>query len=130
MLSGLPKGLAAVFVLPDIPFASYVHTLPYISIYLNGVNDVLSFYKEELAMEEGNYPSKFAKGSATLTKYDVIRRVVDDVVEADKMTLKGLAGNPEALDCWNTFRSAWVPFHVACPRYRLQELYGKDGEKV
>ncbi|KAJ8088609.1 hypothetical protein PM082_013852 [Marasmius tenuissimus] len=130
MLSGLPKAFAVFLFPPDIPFASYVHTLPYISVYINGVNDVLSFYKEELAMDEDNYPSKFAKGSATLTKYDVIQRVVDDVVEADKITLKGLASNPQALDCWNTFRSAWVPFHIVCPRYRLRELYGKDEEKI
>ncbi|KAJ8091315.1 hypothetical protein PM082_015033 [Marasmius tenuissimus] len=82
-------------------------------------------------MDEDNYPSKLTKDSATLTKYDVIQRVVDDVVEADKMTLKGLAGNSDSvLECWNKFRAEWVPFHVVCPRYRLRELYGQDGGKV
>ncbi|KAJ8088610.1 hypothetical protein PM082_013853 [Marasmius tenuissimus] len=73
---------------------------------------VTSFLKEELLTDEDKYPSKFAKGSATLTKYNVVQRVLDVVVEADKMTPKVLA-HAEALECWNALRSGWVLFHVA-----------------
>ncbi|KAK1218635.1 hypothetical protein PQX77_018676 [Marasmius sp. AFHP31] len=80
-----------MFIFPaDIPLSTYMSCVPLMSTYINGMNDVLSFYKEELSMEEDNFASMFAKGSS-ITKYDTIQRLADDVADADERILRVLA---------------------------------------
>ncbi|KAG7087169.1 hypothetical protein E1B28_013149 [Marasmius oreades] len=112
-----------MFMFPkSIEFTSYIHCLPHISIYINYLNDVLSFYKEELRGEEENFASMLAKESL-ITKQEAIQRLADDVVEAERNISKGLAGNQSALDIWQSFKVGFVRFHTSCHRYKLQELF-------
>ncbi|KAJ8090288.1 hypothetical protein PM082_018884 [Marasmius tenuissimus] len=115
-----------MFVFPaSIPLSTYVSCVPLMSTYINCMNDVLSFYKEELSMEEDNFASMLAKGSS-ITKYAAIQRLADDVADADERILKVLADHPRALDSWQSFRKGYVYFHTSSPRYKLHEVFGSD----
>ncbi|KAJ8090302.1 hypothetical protein PM082_018898 [Marasmius tenuissimus] len=115
-----------MFIFPtSIPLSTYVSCVPLMSTYINCMNDVLSFYKEELNMEEDNFASMLAKGSS-ITKYDAIQRLADDVADADARVLKVLADHPPALDSWRSFRKGYVYFHTSSPRYKLHEVFGTD----
>ncbi|KAF9264348.1 terpenoid synthase [Marasmius fiardii PR-910] len=85
-------------------------------------SDVLSLYKEELEQDEENYVPMLAK-EAGITKYEALKRRADEVVEANKNILKGLAGNQPALDCWLNFKNKFAHFHISSSRYKLNELF-------
>ncbi|KAG7100075.1 hypothetical protein E1B28_001858 [Marasmius oreades] len=113
---------AMVIFSKDIDVALYMQCLPHLVVYMLGVNDVLSLYKEEVAGEEDNFPTMLVKESG-VTKYEAIQHIVNDVAEADQHILKGLADNQPALDSWQSFKRGYVPFHFSCPRYKLDELF-------
>ncbi|KAG7086477.1 hypothetical protein E1B28_002428 [Marasmius oreades] len=121
-ISGIQVAYTMFMFPKDIEFTTYIHCLPHVSIYINYLNDVLSFYKEELRGEEENLASMLAKESM-ITKHEAIRRLADHVVEAERNISKGLAGNQSALDIWKSFKVGYVRFHTSCPRYKLEELF-------
>ncbi|KAJ8090460.1 hypothetical protein PM082_019058 [Marasmius tenuissimus] len=124
-ISGIPTAYA-LFVFPaGIPLSTYVACVPLIGIYINYMNDVLSFYKEELRMEEDNLASMLAKGSS-ITKYDAIQRLADEVADVDTRVTKVLADHPSALDIWQSFRKGYVYFHTSSVRYKLHEVFEAD----
>ncbi|KAL0565739.1 hypothetical protein V5O48_016282 [Marasmius crinis-equi] len=127
-MSGSSIAFATFIFTEDVPLATYVTCLTHMGTYINGMNDVLSFYKEELNAEEDNYASILAKGTST-TKYDVIQRLADDVAEADERILKALNGHQLAMDGWKSFRSGCVYFHTSCPRYKLNDIFGRKDLK-
>ncbi|KAG7088709.1 hypothetical protein E1B28_012679 [Marasmius oreades] len=113
----------AMFIFPKgIDPATYIQCTPQIGMYINYMNDVLSFYKEEVAGEEENLVSMLAKESS-ITKYEAIQRIADDVAEAEKDISTRLAGNKLALDGWQSFKRGYVRFHTSSPRYKLDELF-------
>ncbi|KAF9257260.1 terpenoid synthase, partial [Marasmius fiardii PR-910] len=112
----------AMFVFPkDIDVGVYIQYLPQIAIYINYMNDILSFYKEELKEDQENLVTLLAKESG-ITKNEALQRIADDVAEADKIIMNGLAGDQMALECWKNFRRGYVCFHTSLSRYRLDEL--------
>ncbi|KAF9265958.1 terpenoid synthase [Marasmius fiardii PR-910] len=122
LLSGISVAFA-MFIFPkEIEVAGYIQCLPHLNTYINGLNDVLSFYKEELAQDDENFVTMLAR-EAGITKYEALKRRADEVVEADRNILKGLAGNQPALDCWLNFRKNFVHFHISSSRYKLNELF-------
>ncbi|KAF9265366.1 terpenoid synthase [Marasmius fiardii PR-910] len=111
-----------MFIFPrEIELTAYVQCFPHMATYINCMNDVLSFYKEEVAGEEENFASMLAKESS-VSKYEAIQRIADDVAAADKSILMGLANNQLALDSWQSFKRGYVRFHTSCTRYKLDEL--------
>ncbi|KAF9259671.1 terpenoid synthase [Marasmius fiardii PR-910] len=112
----------AMFVFPkDIDVGVYIQYLPQMAIYINCMNDILSFYKEELKEDQENLVTLLAKESG-ITKYKALQNIADDIAEADKIIMNGLAGNQMALECWKNFRRGYVHFHTSLSRYRLDEL--------
>ncbi|KAL0568085.1 hypothetical protein V5O48_013910 [Marasmius crinis-equi] len=143
-LSGIGVAYAMFIFTEDVPFATYVPCMTHMKTYLNCIkyeslvitwfrstdddvdaySDVLSFYKEELNGEEDNYASILAKG-ASITKYDAVQRLANDVAEADEKILKALYGHQAAIDSWKSVRAGFVTFHFSCPRYNLEEVFGE-----
>ncbi|KAH9949259.1 hypothetical protein B0H21DRAFT_145454 [Amylocystis lapponica] len=103
---------------PDVQV--YIGVLPDVRIYLHYVNDILSFYKEELAGETGNYIHDRATVSGS-TAHETLREVIDETVAASCRVRDGL-GEGEARDVWESFTRRYIGFHLICPRYRLQEI--------
>ncbi|KAL0577773.1 hypothetical protein V5O48_004200 [Marasmius crinis-equi] len=123
-LSGVSVAYAMFIFTEDVPLATYLPCLTHMSTYINSMNDVLSFYKEELDAEEDNFASMLAKG-ASITRYEAVQRLADDVADADERILKALEEHQPALDGWKSFRSGYVYFHTSCPRYKLDEVFGE-----
>ncbi|OCH89693.1 terpenoid synthase [Obba rivulosa] len=98
----------------------YVQAIPEAAAYCNYVNDIMSFYKEELAGETGTYLQDRAKvsGKSPLAAlYDLIDDTVA-IVERARATL----GEGRARKSWEAFVSGYISFHVHSPRYRLAEI--------
>ncbi|KAL0568086.1 hypothetical protein V5O48_013911 [Marasmius crinis-equi] len=124
-LSGIGIAYAMFIFTEDIPFATYGPCVTHMKTYLNCMNDVLSFYKEELNGEEDNYASILAKG-ASITKYDAVQRLANDVAEADERIMKALYSHQAAIDSWKSVRAGFVTFHFSCPRYNLDEVFDEN----
>ncbi|KAI0928173.1 terpene cyclase [Taiwanofungus camphoratus] len=120
------SGLAEAFgyfiwekdVFPDVEV--YMQAIPDIIWYQNHVNDILSFYKEELAGEKGNYMGDRAitTGKPTL---ETIRDVIDETIIITERIRKILGEGP-AREAWESFAKGWISYHTSSARYRLREL--------
>ncbi|PCH40556.1 terpenoid synthase [Wolfiporia cocos MD-104 SS10] len=121
-MSGLAEAFA-YFIWPKDKFPDvevYMQAIPDICWYQNHVNDILSFYKEELAGETGNYMSDRAAASGRTT-LETLSEVIDETVVI-MQRIRNILGEGEARDAWESFARGWIAFHTSSPRYRLKEL--------
>ncbi|KAJ7838631.1 hypothetical protein B0H14DRAFT_2788991 [Mycena olivaceomarginata] len=121
--SGLgPAAACAIFpmkVHPDI--SAFIQVLPDIDEYTYLANDVLSFYKEELAGETMNYVHVRSKTTSKRPK-QVLIDMVQEVGDLHIRIAATLANHPEALAAWKTFENGFLAFHLAAGRYKLSHL--------
>ncbi|KAF8328952.1 isoprenoid synthase domain-containing protein [Amanita rubescens] len=93
--------------------------------FMNLGNDILSFYKEELAGETTNYISVCARTHKT-NKLDEFKQAVNDAVDTYRQLEQLASTYPNVygqhLDNW----SGYIRFHFTHPRYRLVELLGNE----
>jgi len=107
---------------PD--FKAYMQAIPDVMLYISYVNDILSFYKEELAGETANYIHEraFVTGkSVPDTLYDVI----DDTVAALERA-RDILGEGQARAAFENFAAGYIRVHTGNPRYRLQDIVGGE----
>ncbi|KZV99838.1 terpenoid synthase [Exidia glandulosa HHB12029] len=120
-LSGVQDAYA-FFVFPaQLPLESYVQAIPDVGDYLTYSNDILSFYKEELAQDSANHVSTLSAAQGQ-TKADVLAGLVDTCVSAHERAQRLLAPYPEALQAYLAAAIGSIGFHVVNKRYRLHEL--------
>ncbi|KAK0501343.1 hypothetical protein EDD18DRAFT_1142386 [Armillaria luteobubalina] len=75
-ISGIAD-VMGVFIFPaSVPVTAYIAAIPDLMVFMLSANDVLSFYKEEIAGEELNRISLLAICDNS-TKINVLRRLVD-----------------------------------------------------
>ncbi|KAJ7918942.1 hypothetical protein B0H13DRAFT_1868925 [Mycena leptocephala] len=106
----LPAAVCAIFpkqTHPDI--SAFIQVLPDIDEFSCLANDILSFYKEELAGETTNYIHSRAK---TTLKHP--KRVLVEMVRE--------VGDLHALAAWKSFEDGFIAFHLSMKRYKLSEL--------
>jgi len=103
---------------PDIN--AYVQAIPDAIIFIGYLNDILSFYKEEIAGEVGNYINDRALVSGK-TSLETLREVIDEAAAAGER-IHSILGEGEIRDAWDAFVTGAIAFHVIDPRYRLQEI--------
>ncbi|KAK2462611.1 hypothetical protein APHAL10511_005344 [Amanita phalloides] len=121
-ITGLAKPFA-IFIFPrTIPFTSYVETVPAAMNFINFINDIFSFYKEELANETVNCISNIARCNGQ-TRLEACQYLADESVKAHKEILAVLDGKPEALAAYQTFATGYVDFHTLTKRYKIEELW-------
>ncbi|KAH9830403.1 isoprenoid synthase domain-containing protein [Rhodofomes roseus] len=125
-MNGNPDAYVAfVWSKEDFPDeTSYIHIFPEACIYMNQVNDILSFYKEELAGETSSYIHSRARVTGK-TMYETLGEVIEEVVVAVERIREHLGQGP-ARDAWDNFEAGYVWFHILDPRYRLQEILGTE----
>lgn len=107
----------------NFPAASlYVQAIPDTMSFLDYSNDILSFYKEEIAGEKANLVHDL---SNVLNKSieEVLESVLDEVVHAVRRSREVLSGEQERAT-WERLLSGWVAFHLLSPRYRLAARTG------
>ncbi|KAK7966476.1 uncharacterized protein PG986_000753 [Apiospora aurea] len=105
-------------------FGRYVQAVPDVVVFTNIVNDVISFYKELLAGEKGNYIDMRAEKDGV----DVVaaqRALAEEGVAVYHRVLATLADAPEYRANFEAYARGITHFHTSSPRYRLRELFGK-----
>ncbi|OCH85964.1 terpenoid synthase [Obba rivulosa] len=105
---------------PDVH--AYVQAIPDAILFIGYLNDILSFYKEELEGEVGNYVGDRALVSGK-SSLETLREIIDEAAAASDRIHK-ILGDGEARDAWDAFVTGGIAFHVIDPRYRLQEVLG------
>jgi hypothetical protein len=108
--------------LPKGGIEKYVHVIPDFIVFCNAVNDVLSFYKEMLAEETGNYIDQRAQ-SEQVDILIALQKVSNEGIEAGERVLAGLVDAPAPRANFSAFAKGMVHFHTAIKRYQLQSLY-------
>ena len=90
------------------------------------ISDVLSFYKEELAGENGNYISLEANQRGQ-EKIPVFRDLARDVSLCVSRVESILEGNSEAKAAFLCFKSGYVSLHFSLDsRYHLNDLFPSE----
>ncbi|PVG01249.1 terpenoid synthase [Serendipita vermifera] len=98
---------------------AFIQAAPSISYWIDITNDILSFHKEELAQETGNYVHL----RAAVESRKPIQIVSDLALEALRAsasiesTLHG-----DALHAWLVFKTGYITFHISQDRYKLSDL--------
>ncbi|KAI0927893.1 terpene cyclase [Taiwanofungus camphoratus] len=123
-MSGAPEAFAAFIWekarFPDV--SVYVQAIPDALLYINYVNDILSFYKEELQNETGNYIQDRAAVTGR-SALETLREVINDTVVA-MGRIRAILGEGEARDAWESFAKGYISSHFVNPRYRLRDVFG------
>ncbi|KAI1793299.1 terpenoid synthase [Ganoderma leucocontextum] len=100
---------------------SYVQLLPYLDFFIAGANDILSFYKEQLAGETDNYIHIRATTDQTTT-LDTLRLLADETLACVQRIRLLIGEDRELMAIWRSLQQGYVAFHMKTPRYRLAEL--------
>ncbi|KAM6496564.1 Isoprenoid synthase domain containing protein [Amanita muscaria] len=127
-LAGLSRMCAMLAFPRGISLRSYMEAIPGCMTYVNVINDIFSFYKEELAGESINFVSTMAESSKK-TKIEVLQQLADETVETYKEVTSILSGSAEALQAFEDFVQGYLYFHVANKRYKVAELWAICGEE-
>jgi len=123
-MSGICESYAMFTFPPEIPVKSYIQAVPEFCLAINYFNDILSFYKEELAGEDGNYISLEAsqRGQAKIPVFRDLARDVSLCVSRVANILEG--SNSEAKSAFQCFMGGYVSFHTSFDsRYHLNDLF-------
>ncbi|KAG8797438.1 hypothetical protein FRC17_007740 [Serendipita sp. 399] len=120
-------GVAQAYAMMIFPAAVYpspttfIQAIPSISYWIDITNDILSFYKEELAHETNNYIHLRA-AVARRKPIQVLRDLVEESLHAARSVESILEHNDVALNAWLTFKTGYITFHISQDRYKLSEL--------
>lgn len=126
MLSGVPEAYGC-FIWEKARFPTvdcYIQAIPDACLVIDYLNDILSFYKEELANELVNYIHDRALVTGASAS-STLRNVICETVAASER-VRAILGEGDARDAWDAFVKGYVKFHVDDPRYRLREVLGDE----
>ncbi|KAK8115642.1 hypothetical protein PG984_012144 [Apiospora sp. TS-2023a] len=104
---------------PDI--SQFLEAIPDMALWININNDVLSFYKEEVAGETTNYIHNRARCERK-TPLAVVREVQHEVVDCVRRVNAMLEGREPYCQAWKIHMTGHIAMHTVNPRYRLAEL--------
>ncbi|CCL98541.1 uncharacterized protein FIBRA_00540 [Fibroporia radiculosa] len=107
---------------PDIK--EYMQAIPDVMLYVSYVNDILSFYKEELAGETGTYIHERA-AICGKSAAETLNDVIDDTLVAIARARATLGEGP-ARDAFENFAAGYIRVHTGNPRYRLKDILGGE----
>jgi hypothetical protein len=103
---------------PDL--GTYAQAIPDLLAFINRVNDILSFYKEELAGEEDNFVHMRAKISGK-DLISTLEDICDETLQLIDNISATLADKP-AHAVFQEYITGYLRFHLSTTRYRLEEL--------
>jgi len=84
------------------------------------VNDILSFYKEELAGETVNYVHLLRAVHHKATGLEVVDDLVNEAIDLSKEIGTILTG--ETKEAWERWKTGYITCHLCDDRYKLSEL--------
>ena len=92
----------------------------------DAVNDILSFYKEELAGETVNYIHLMQAVHHKESALEVVHDLIDEAVGLSEEIGSLLAG--DAKEAWEHWKTGYITFHLCDSRYRLADLCLTEGK--
>ncbi|KZV77247.1 terpenoid synthase [Peniophora sp. CONT] len=119
-LSGVPVFYSfACFPQKDHPdLVNYIQAIPDMLIFTNFLNDVLSFYKEEMDGEQHNYCQMMSRVSGS-PPINVLKDISRETVVVAKRAEKILEDSPAALKTLKDYQQGSVRFYLDAARYRI-----------
>ena len=90
------------------------------------VNDILSFYKEELAGETVNYVHLLQAVRRKESGLEVVHDLIEEAVALSEEIDGILIG--DAKELWEYWKVGYITYHLCDSRYKLSELYLIEGE--
>jgi hypothetical protein len=85
------------------------------------VNDILSFYKEELAGETVNYVHLLQAVRRKESGLEVVHDLIEEAVGLSEEIDALLIG--DAKEMWECWKVGYITYHLCDSRYKLSELY-------
>ena len=113
--------------LPTGGFEKFIQAIPDVIVFTNIVNDVISFYKELLAGEKGNYIDMRAQKEG-IDVVVALRTLADEGICVRQRVLGALADEPEYRANFDAYAKGITHFHTSSPRYRLVELFSTPSD--
>ncbi|OCH89690.1 terpenoid synthase [Obba rivulosa] len=104
----------------------YAQVIPDAMLYVNYANDIMSFYKEEMAGETATYIQDRALATGK-SRFAALYDLIEDTIAVVRR-VRGILGEGRARDAWEAFVAGYIEFHTNNPRYRLAEII--DAEYV
>ncbi|KAG9312187.1 isoprenoid synthase domain-containing protein [Chiua virens] len=116
-LSGLAEGYAYIALSRrEIPVTEYVQAIPELMQFINDINDIMSFYKEELAGEITNRISTMAACDKD-TPLGSFVKLAKLAVDRYHKLVEILEGSPAACEQIKGFCAGYLDFHLSSERY-------------
>ncbi|KAL5338232.1 isoprenoid synthase domain-containing protein [Aspergillus crustosus] len=105
----------------------YLAIVPTIMLFLDYVNDILSFYKENMRMKlaSGSDSASFIKSYARLhgiSLREALQRTTVEAVDVVKRLRAVCKQDPAVFGHIEPFIQGYISFHLSFPRYKLSEL--------
>jgi len=147
VMTGIGEAYAVMVFPPDIPYEEYIQAMPELALFICTVNDVLSFYKEELDGESTNHVTTIAarKGisrveafedlaDTSVELYQRILSILDGLPPSGSGSMKGVdnweregdaevtRGFSRAREAFTHFVEGYFAFYFSSKRYRLMEV--------
>ncbi|KAI9042827.1 uncharacterized protein KD926_004892 [Aspergillus affinis] len=125
-MTGIPD-VFAYFILTDELYSlsrltRLTFMAPDLNDFTNGVNDLLSFYKESVVGDEtGNFVHQeaFVRDTGIST---VLERLAEDIVKRIENILDTASRDVVLLEFTEAYIMGYIAFHLREPRYRFSEL--------
>jgi hypothetical protein len=108
--------------LPTGGLDKYVQVIPDVIVFTNIVNDVISFYKELLAGEKGNYIDMRAQRDE-VTVLAALNTLAEEGIRVRERVIAALSDEPEYQANFETYAKGITHFHTSSPRYRMTGLF-------
>ncbi|GJE96499.1 hypothetical protein PsYK624_126960 [Phanerochaete sordida] len=109
------------FTFPDV--ATHIQAFPDAILFIALTNDVLTFYKEELAGDTRNFVHDEARVTGRSPRA-VVEGTVNAVVDTIRAGRAVLQGAERA--AWDSFVAGYISFSILTPRYRVAGLADGD----
>ncbi|KAF9458808.1 isoprenoid synthase domain-containing protein, partial [Collybia nuda] len=112
MLFPKSKGVSAV---------QYIQVLDEMNFWISGVNDLMSFPKEQLAGERNNYVHVRARTEGK-SPMEVLAELNQELHMSRKLICAALSLIPGASTVWSAFENGYIKWHLIQERYKLAEM--------
>lgn len=100
----------------------FIQVVPSVIAFTNIVNDIISFFKEFLAEEKGNYIDMVAQRDA-VDLLVALRSTAEEGLRVTKSIELALASEPQYAANFNVYARGITHFHTPSPRYRMRKLF-------
>ncbi|GJE96496.1 hypothetical protein PsYK624_126930 [Phanerochaete sordida] len=112
------------FSFPDV--STFIQAFPDTITVTFFINEVLSFYKEELSGDTKNFVHDCAR-IASRDTHSFVRELLDGIVAAVDAA-RGILDGEKEREAWERWLTGFVSWHILTPRYRIASLVENGAE--